>query len=200
MWLIAGLGNPGSEYAGTRHNLGFEVIELLSNRWRIDLSRSGFDGRYGKGQSPRGGEVVLLEPLTFMNLSGQSVLAAMQFFKVGPDRLVVAVDDLALPPGTIRVRTGGSAGGHKGLIDIIARLGHEDFGRIRLGIGSPPPGWAGRDYVLSRPALDDRRALDEAVREAGDAVDVWMEQGAETAMNRFNRSRQNRTDGPTEQG
>lgn len=201
MWLIAGLGNPGSEYAGTRHNLGFEVVDALAGRWRIELGRAGFYGRYGKGPAPRGGDdAVLLKPETFMNLSGQSVLEAMQFFKVAPDRLIVVVDDLALEPGMIRVRTGGSAGGHNGLADIAARLGRDDFGRVRVGIGSPPPGWAGRDYVLSRPPATDRKLLDEAVDQAAEAVECWVACGAGTAMNRYNRTRQNRADGPAEQG
>jgi PTH1 family peptidyl-tRNA hydrolase len=186
MWLIAGLGNPGREYAGTRHNLGFEVVDALSARWKIQLARSGFSARYGKGPAPGGDDVVLIEPQTFMNLSGESVAAAMQFFKIAPDRLIVAVDDLALPPGTIRVRPGGSAGGHNGLIDIIARLGQDDFGRVRIGIGAPAPGWTGRDWVLARPAKDDRRALDEAVAAAADAIELWMREGVEKAMNRFN--------------
>jgi PTH1 family peptidyl-tRNA hydrolase len=197
MWLIAGLGNPGGEYAGARHNLGFEVVDLLGRRWKIDLARSGFDGRYGKGSSPGGSEVVLLEPLTFMNLSGQSVLAAMQFYKLAADRLIVAVDDLALPPGLIRLRTDGSAGGHNGLIDIIARLGREDFGRVRVGIGSPPAGWTGRDYVLGRPVTTpERSALAEGVVASADAIEMWVEQGAAKAMNRYNRPRPKDASGP----
>lgn len=186
MWLIVGLGNPGSQYVGTRHNLGFEVVDLLAERWKTSLTRSGFSGRYAKTVSPVGQEVVLLKPQTFMNLSGESVLEAMRFYKVVPGRLIVAVDDLALPCGAIRVRAGGSAGGHNGLIDIIARLGHDDFGRIRIGIGGPPPGWSGRDWVLARPAKDDREALDQAVGAAAEAAELWIAQGVEKAMNRFN--------------
>jgi PTH1 family peptidyl-tRNA hydrolase len=200
MWLVVGLGNPGRDYAGTRHNLGFEVVDRLARRWKIDLGRSGFEARYGKGTSPGGQDVVLLEPQTFMNLSGAAVLAAMQFYRVTADRLVVAVDDLALPAGEIRVRPGGSAGGHNGLIDIISRLGCEEVGRVRIGIGLRPANWAGRDYVLARPDGAERTLLDEAVARSAEAVEVWIERGVEEAMNRYNRPRKNGSSGPTEQG
>ncbi len=188
MWLIAGLGNPGGEYAGTRHNLGYEVVELLGRRWGLPLDRGGFDARYGKGPAPDGGQAVLLQPLTFMNRSGQAVAAAMAFFKVQTSGLIVVLDDLALPVGQVRLRTGGSAGGHKGLADIIARLGREDIARVRIGIGAVPPDWTGRDYVLSRPTPQERTLLDEAVAESADAVGTWVLHGAEAAMNRYNRS------------
>lgn len=190
MWLIAGLGNPGSEYEGTRHNLGFEVVNALSRRWRLPVDGSKFDARFGKGQTPDGTQVVLLEPMTFMNRSGSSVQAAMGFFKVEPQRLIVVLDDLALPPGRIRLRPGGSAGGHNGLADIIRCLGSDQVGRVRVGIGSPPPGWVGRDYVLSRPGRDERELLGEAVARSADAIEMWMQQGAEKAMSRYNQTPQ----------
>ncbi|MCG3179893.1 MAG: Peptidyl-tRNA hydrolase [Phycisphaerae bacterium] len=187
MWLIAGLGNPGRDYAGTRHNLGFEVVDLLARRWSIGVDRSQFEGLTGKGVA--GAEqVVLLKPMTFMNSSGCSVAAAAGFYKIPPDRLIVVLDDLALPPGRIRLRTGGSAGGHNGLDDIIVRLGTDQVPRVRVGIGSPPPGWIGRDWVLARPPADQRESLDEAVKQAADAAALWIEQGAGAAMNRYNQA------------
>ena len=200
MWLVVGLGNPGRDYAGTRHNLGFEAVDRLARRWKIDLGRTGFEARYGKGTLPGGQDVVLLQPQTFMNLSGASVLAAMQFYRVASDRLIVALDDLALPAGEIRVRPGGSAGGHNGLADIVVRQGTDQVGRVRIGIGPRPANWAGRDFVLARPDGGERVLLDEAVARSAEAVEVWLERGVEEAMNRYNRPRTNGSSGPTEPG
>jgi PTH1 family peptidyl-tRNA hydrolase len=196
MWLIAGLGNPGRDYEGTRHNLGFEVVDLLSRRWSLPLDGSKFDARFGKGRAGEGGSVVLLEPMTFMNRSGRSVAAAMRFFKVEPEQLIVVYDDLALEVGQIRLRTRGSAGGHKGLADIIQRLGAREVPRVRVGIGSPPAPWAGRDYVLARPTRDEREALDEAVDRSADAIELWMREGAVAAMNRYNQAASEQGDSP----
>ncbi len=136
MWLIVGLGNPGTKYEETRHNLGFRVVDRLAGRWNISIDKRRFEGRTGGGYIHRQ-QVLLLKPETFMNLSGMSVRAAMDFYKIEPKDMVLIVDDLALPVGQIRVRPQGSAGGHNGLTDIINKVGTDRIGRVRVGIGSP---------------------------------------------------------------
>ena len=184
MKLVVGLGNPGRRYAKTRHNLGHQVVDLLAERWRVEVGQKRFSGLVGRA-SFGGQDVMLLKPTTFMNCSGESVLAARQFHKLPLDDLMVVMDDLALPVGRVRVRQGGSAGGHKGLLDILGRLGSDEVARIRIGIGS-----ADRDgtveYVLSRADEDETARLAEGVATAADAVAVWIREGVESAMNRFN--------------
>jgi peptidyl-tRNA hydrolase, PTH1 family len=193
MKLVVGLGNPGSQYAGTRHNVGFEAIDALAMKlgWISrpgdfdSLARSKFDALALDGNA--GGEkVLLLKPLTFMNLSGQAVQAAMAFYQLMPKEIVIVLDDLALPCGKIRLRGGGSSGGHNGLRDIERVLGTDQYPRLRLGIDPAPPRIAGRDYVLGRFTPEQRKLLDPAVKRAADAIVMWMEKGTEAAMNVFN--------------
>jgi PTH1 family peptidyl-tRNA hydrolase len=172
------------------------VVDLLGRRWSLPLEQAKFDARYGKGRSGDGQPVVLLEPMTFMNRSGRSVAAALRFFKVEPEQVIVVYDDLALPVGRVRVRSHGSAGGHNGLTDIIQRLGGVEVPRVRVGIGSPPAAWAGRDYVLARPSADERKALDEGVERAADAIELWLREGVEAAMNRYNQATSGSDDSP----
>ena len=184
-WLIAGLGNPGSRYERTRHNLGFMVIERLRQRWAAGPEKQAFDGLLSTAERP-GGRVLLLRPMTFMNCSGGPIAQALRFYKVPREKLLVAVDDLALDPGRIRLRPSGSAGGHNGLKDIIARLGSDQFCRLRLGIGAAPAFMDAADYVLARmdeaAAADANAAVDLAVR----AVEDWIARGPDEAMNRNN--------------
>jgi len=181
--LIVGLGNPGTRYQGTRHNLGFDVVDAMAARWTIDMAREKFHALYGDGEV-RGQRVVLLKPTTFMNRSGQAVLAAGRFYQVRCEDLLVVSDDLALPLGRIRMRPGGSAGCHNGLQDIIDRLGFSDFARLRLGI-DPASGTAS-NYVLGKFSADAWPIVDRVVRTATDAVECWLEQGVTETMNRFN--------------
>lgn len=195
MKLIVGLGNPTSEYVGTRHNIGFEVIDRLSQRLSLALAPGEFDrlakakfnGLVMDGALPGGGEkLLLLKPLTYMNLSGKSVQSAMAFYQLSPPDILIALDDLALPCGKIRLRAGGSSGGHNGLKDIERVLGTNEYPRLRLGIDAPPPRIPGRDYVLGRFTAAQRELLDPAVDRAASAALAFVESGIAAAMNRFN--------------
>lgn len=183
MKLVVGLGNPGPKYAGTRHNVGFEVVDRLAARWRVDMSREQFHGWFGQADVDAD-RVGLLKPTTWMNRSGRAVAAAVQFFKLGPTDLVVVVDDLALPLGKLRMRTSGSAGGHNGLQDIIERLGSDAWARIRIGIGQAEG--LGAQYVLSRFSEQEQATMTIAFDRAADMVECWVRQGPESAMNKFN--------------
>lgn len=184
-WIVLGLGNPGPEYAGTRHNVGFEVVERLAARHGIALSRQARRSRLGHGRIA-GVAVILAEPLTFMNRSGEAARALLETYELRVERLVVVVDDVALPPGTIRVRKSGSAGGHNGLESVISHLGSTYFPRVRVGIGAAPPGKL-VDYVLSPFSRREQVLMAEAYEKAADAVECIVTQGVEAAMNRFNR-------------
>jgi PTH1 family peptidyl-tRNA hydrolase len=182
--IVVGLGNPGDEYVNTRHNIGFEVIDSLSEQLNIDVRKRKFSARFGLGEFSDK-KLILLKPWRYMNRSGHPVATAVGFYKLDLTDLLVVTDDLALPPGKIRIRPAGSAGGHNGLADIIQKLGTEKFGRLRIGIGQ-----SGRenavDFVLNKPPKQDRVLLDEAIQRAGQAVISWLENGIEATMNRFN--------------
>jgi len=198
MRLIVGLGNPGREYAGTRHNIGFEVLDAFAARagWAAGpgdfdrQARTKFDGLAldGAVSLPTGGseKVLLLKPTTFMNLSGRAVQAAMAFYQLTPADVMVVLDDLALPCGKLRIRPAGSDGGHNGLRDIQRALATNQYPRLRVGIDAPPPRVSGRDYVLGRFSEEQRKLLDPAVKRAVDALVTWIEQGINVAMNRYN--------------
>jgi PTH1 family peptidyl-tRNA hydrolase len=186
MRLIVGLGNPGGKYEGTRHNVGFRVVDELSRRHGIDVSRSRFSGLSGSGTI--GGEhVVLLKPGTFMNLSGRSVREAMTFYKLELPDLVVVGDDMALPLGRLRLRKAGSAGGHNGLASVIAELGNDAFARLRIGI-EQVSGERMVGHVLSPFTRQEEEAIGPAIVKAADAVECWLADGMDTAMNQFNKS------------
>ena len=171
MKLIVGLGNPGRRYEGTRHNIGFCVLAELARRSGAGRAANRFLGEVVEAES--GGEKLLLVgPLTYMNESGSSVLAARDFYKLPNEELLVVCDDLSLPLGKLRFRARGSSGGQKGLADIVRRLGTEEFARLRIGIGSPPDGWDPADYVLARFAAAERPVIDEAVATAAEAVEA----------------------------
>ena len=184
--LVVGLGNPGREYAETRHNLGFKVMEALELALGIEARQRKFNARLGEG---RHGDkkVILMKPWTFMNHSGAPVAAAVGFYKLDLRDLMVVVDDMALEIGSIRVRASGSAGGHNGLADIIEKLGTDAFARCRVGIG-PRPSPDAVEHVLGRPESEEKPVLNRAILRARDAVLCWLEFGVEKTMNEFNRT------------
>jgi PTH1 family peptidyl-tRNA hydrolase len=182
--LVVGLGNPGSKYEGTRHNIGFEVVDRLAQQSPGAAFARKFDGLLAEVEVDFR-RVLLLKPETFMNLSGRSVRQVVQFYKIDLPDILVTCDDLSLPLGKIRIRPGGSDGGQKGLRDIIAHLGSQQVPRLRMGIGDRGPVDAA-DYVLTRFKPAERPIIDEALIAATQAVAVWVSQGLEPAMNRFN--------------
>ena len=185
MKLVAGLGNPGRKYAQTRHNVGYEVVAELARRYAREKPKTQFQGETLE-ITVQGERLMLLTPTTFMNLSGGSVLAARDFYKIAPADVLIVCDDFNLPLGRLRLRPRGSAGGQKGLADVIRRLGTEEVSRLRLGIGAPPQGWIVADYVLSRFTSQEVAEMQIAVAEAADAVERWATQGLAAAMNRYN--------------
>jgi len=182
--LVVGLGNPGKDYALTRHNIGFQVVDLLAEFLKIEVKKRKFSSRFGQGEFS-GKRIVLLKPWEFMNRSGQAVVTAVGFYKLPLRDLLVISDDMALEPGRIRLRGEGSAGGHNGLADIIEKLGTVEFSRLRIGIGQHNSEDAA-DFVLDRPSKTEKTLLDTAIKRGKEAVLCWFEYGIETAMNRFN--------------
>lgn len=187
MYLIVGLGNPGRTYEGTRHNMGFDTIDYLIEEHRIPQSGVKFNAMYGKGII--GGEkVILMKPLSYMNLSGGPVQEMASYFKIDPEtELIVVYDDIDLEPGQLRIRKQGSAGGHNGIKDIISRLGTQKFLRVKVGVGAKPKGWDLADYVLGRFSTEERKLVDESIQRAGKAVEVMISQGVDAAMNEYNK-------------
>ena len=186
IWLIAGLGNPEAKYEGTRHNAGFAALDSLAGKWGISVSKTKFQGLWGQGEVD-GHKVVLLKPLTYMNLSGDAIAQAANFYKVPPERVIVVSDETALPIGRLRIRRGGSAGGHNGLKSVIARLGTDQFPRIRLGVGDKPhPDYDMADWVLSAFKGQDAADMELVAKKAADAVECYITEGADRAMNKFN--------------
>lgn len=186
MFIIAGLGNPGREYEGTRHNAGFLVLEKLAAKENISILEKKHKAIIGKGMAA-GQKCVLAKPQTYMNLSGESIRQLIDFYKVDEtSELIVISDDVSLDVGQIRIRRKGSAGGHNGLKNIIAHLGHDDFIRVKMGVGEKPAGWDLADYVLGRFSPKDREAMDEAADRAAEAVCTIIAQGPDAAMNQFN--------------
>lgn len=191
MKLIVGLGNPGKAYEGTRHNVGFDVLEVLASRTGVG-PREAAAGRRKRFQGDtaqvtlRGQSVLLLWPLTWMNLSGSSVLAARDFYKIADDDLLVVCDDYQLSLGSIRLRARGSSGGQKGLGDILHRLGTDAIPRLRVGVGPLPAGHAAVDFVLGRFTREERPSVDSVIERAADAAQEWAVLGIQAAMNRYN--------------
>ena len=189
MYLIVGLGNPGRQYEATRHNMGFDTVDCLIEKHNVPKGGVKFNAMYGKGIIG-GDKAILMKPLSFMNLSGGPVRDMVNFFKIDPEKeLIVISDDIDLEPGQLRIRKQGSAGGHNGLKDIIQKLGTQNFVRIKIGVGAKPQGWDLADHVLSRFPDSERKLVDEAIREAADAVEKIIAQGPDAAMNEYNRKK-----------
>ena len=190
MFLIVGLGNPGRQYEHTRHNAGFDVMDALAEKYNISISESGHKALFGKGMIG-GQKVILAKPQTFMNLSGESVAELLHYYKIDPEEeLLVIFDDISLAPGNIRIRKKGSAGGHNGIKNIIAHLGHDSFMRIKVGVGEKPQGYDLAAYVLGHFDKKDREVMQQAFADAADAVVMMMNDSADAAMNHFNGKKQ----------
>lgn len=186
MKLVVGLGNPGRQYIGTRHNVGYEVLAELARRWAADAKpRIRFSGETVDA-TINGVKVLLLSPTTYMNRSGGSVRAACDFYKISLPNVLIICDDMNLPLGKLRFRGRGSSGGHKGLADIIRAMGTEEVPRLRVGIGKPPAGQDSVRFVLSAFGREEEAVIREAYRKAADAVELWVVQGIEMCMSRFN--------------
>ena len=185
-WLIVGLGNMGDRYEHTRHNVGFEVIDQIADTLDVPVQRLKYKALTNT-VTLAGEKVLLMKPVTFMNLSGEAVEQAAAFYKVPPQHILVLSDEVALPPGRLRIREGGSAGGHNGLKNIIEHLHSDRFPRIRIGVGEKPhPDYDMADWVLGRPQGEDRKNIDEAVKRAAQAVECYVKEGPQKAMGKFN--------------
>ncbi len=188
LFLITGLGNPGKQYHETRHNAGFLAIDQLANKLGVTLSQKGFQSLYAKtklGNVP----VYLLKPQTYMNLSGQAVLELALYYKIPAEQILVIYDDLDLELGVLRIRTNGSAGGHRGLSSIIGLMDTDQIARIRIGIGKPPIGVSVADYVLSRFNATEMEIIEQTVKDASEAAYAYVTKGIDYTMNHFNGKR-----------
>jgi len=185
VFIVVGLGNPGPRYDNTRHNVGFDTIDMLSCKYGIKVSKLKHKALIGDGKI-EGKKVILVKPQTFMNLSGESVRDILDWYKIPIKNLIIIYDDIDLEPGKIRVRPKGSSGTHNGMRSVIYQIQSEDFPRIRIGIGKAPEGWDLADYVLSKFNADDRKVISESICKAADAVVTIIKSGVETAMNKFN--------------
>ena len=186
MYLIAGLGNPTREYEKTRHNVGFEAIDILADKAGTTVTEKKHKALYGKGYIG-GQKVILAKPQTYMNLSGESIREIADFYKIEPENIIILCDDINLSEGQLRIRLKGSAGGHNGLKNIISHLGTQEFPRIRNGGGEKPRGMDLADYVLGRFPKEQQAVMEEAYRDAAEAACMMIEDGADAAMNHYNR-------------
>lgn len=183
MYLVVGLGNPGDKYDKTRHNVGFDVIDLFAEKYNINLNRQKFKGIYGETLID-GEKVLFLKPQTFMNLSGESVREVCDFYKIPNDNVIVIYDDISLAPGTIRIRPKGSAGGHNGIKNIIAHLGTDIFPRVKIGVGSPTNDLV--NHVLGKFSKEDRELLEKTFEPTIKAIEAIITEDTQAAMNKFN--------------
>ena len=188
-WLIVGLGNPGKDYERTRHNCGFRAVDLLADKLGCKIDKGKFQGLYGQAMY-EGKKLMLLKPQTYMNLSGRSVLQLSAYFSIPPQRIIVLFDDISLPPGRLRIRADGSAGGHNGIKSIIAELGSQEFPRVKLGVGGKAhPEQDLADHVLSGFSAQEEKALAVSLKNAADAALAIIDHGVPEAANRFNGSK-----------
>lgn len=183
MYLIVGLGNPGEQYRNTRHNVGFDIIDVMADKYNIGVNRIKFKGIYGEG-SISGQKVILLKPQTYMNLSGESVRELCNFYKIPNEKIIVIYDDISLEVGRMRIRVQGSAGGHNGIKNIIAHLSTDVFPRVKVGVGQPQDNLV--NHVLSRFAKEDRLMMEKTFQAAVEATETILKSGIEEAMNKFN--------------
>lgn len=188
MYIIIGLGNPTDKYQATRHNIGWDAITRLSDDFRIPMDFKKHKAICGKGYI-EGEKVILAQPVTYMNLSGESVRELVDYYKVTPEEIIVIYDDISLDVGQLRLRKKGSAGGHNGIKSIINLLGTDEFPRIKVGVGDKPRDWDLADYVLSRFKEDEQPAIREALKDASDACKMIITSGMDAAMNRYNRKK-----------
>ena len=190
MFIIVGLGNPTRQYEGTKHNVGFDTIDYLIDEYQIPSSGAGHKALFGKGMIA-GQKVIVAKPMTYMNLSGDSVAEIVNFYKIDPEEeMIVIFDDISLAPGNIRVRKKGSAGGHNGIKSIIARTGTQNFMRIKVGVGEKPAGWDLADHVLGHFSREDRALVEDAIKDAEAAAVLMMQGQVDKAMNDFNAKKQ----------
>ena len=186
-WLLVCLGNPGDKYENTRHNVGFMVADEIAERQSKPIQRLKFKALTNV-LTISGEKVLVMKPITYMNLSGEAVRQASDFYKISPDRVLVVSDDTALPVGRLRIRTKGSAGGHNGLKNIILHLGTDQFPRVRIGVGGKPhPDYDLADWVTGKFSPEDRKTVDEAVKRAADAIECIMDLGLMRGMGKFNQ-------------
>ncbi len=185
MYLIVGLGNPGKEYENTRHNMGFKVLNKLSEKYNIPITKSKFNGKYGTGIIENE-KVVLLEPQTYMNLSGEAIKPMLDFYKVAPSNVLVIYDDIDVEPGNIKIRMKGGPGTHNGMKSVVKELGTEEFPRVRVGIGQPIIKLAMVDYVIGYVPEEELKILNEGIDKAEQAVEEILKSGLNYAMNKFN--------------
>ena len=185
MYLIAGLGNPSKNYEGTRHNIGFTMIDAIGEKFGIDVTTKKHKALVGRGIID-GMRVILAKPQTYMNLSGESIREIADFYKIEPENIIIIYDDISLDVGRLRIRKKGSAGGHNGIKNIIAHLGTQEFPRIKVGIGNKPEGWEVADYVLSKYSKAEQEALKEASDDVIGAVRLMIMDDIDAAMNRYN--------------
>ncbi|MDF2512234.1 MAG: pth [Herbinix sp.] len=188
MYIIVGLGNPTDKYQATRHNIGWDAITRISDDYGISLDMKKHKAICGKGMIA-GERVVLAQPITYMNLSGESVRELMDFYKVSPEEVIVIYDDISLEVGQLRLRTKGSAGGHNGIKSIISHMGTDEFPRIKVGVGDKPKGWDLADYVLSRFGENEQETMREALKDTSDAVKSILTNGIDAAMNQYNKKK-----------
>lgn len=183
MFLVVGLGNPGKEYDGTRHNIGFEAIDYISKKYNIDVNRTKFKGVFGEGFI-NGNKVVLLKPTTYMNLSGESIREAINFYKLEKEEVIVIYDDISLEVGKLRIREKGSAGGHNGIKSIIANMSTDIFPRIKIGVGQPKGDLV--SHVLGKFSKEEVQDLNEVIEASAKAVEIMIKDGTKEAMNELN--------------
>ena len=188
MYIIAGLGNPGREYEGTRHNVGFMTLDALADKYNIDVREKAFKGLIGKGMI-EGNKVILVKPQTYMNLSGECIRQVMDYYKVDPSEFIVIYDDISLGVGQLRIRAKGSAGGHNGIKNIIAHLGGQVFPRIKVGVGEKPPKYDLADYVLGHFSKAEQELMSEGYDNAVKAVELIVSDQMSEAMNEYNRKK-----------
>ena len=185
MFLIVGLGNPEPEYSRTRHNMGFDVVNKLAEKYDIQIEKNGFKGIYGIGNI-EGEKVILLKPQTYMNLSGDSIIEIMKFYKLQPKDIIIVYDDVDTDIGEIRIRKKGSSGNHNGMKSVIYRLNTEEFPRIRIGTGEPEDRKQMMEYVISKVSNDEYRKLQNGVKKGEEAIIELLKNGIDIAMNKFN--------------
>ncbi|WP_172405983.1 aminoacyl-tRNA hydrolase [Acetivibrio mesophilus] len=186
MLVIVGLGNPGTKYENTRHNVGFDTVELLSRRHNIKITKLKHKALIGDGDIG-GKRVILVKPQTFMNLSGESVREIIEWYKIPVKNIIIVYDDIDLAVGKLRLRPKGSAGTHNGMKSVIYQIQSDEFPRVRIGVDKPPEGWDLANYVLGRFSGDEKKKMEEVIESAADAIETIIKSGIDSAMNKFNK-------------